>query len=79
MPSKRRIKDPTDPPVEGLRELMPVYADRERVIELRELALRGVPIWYVAALALAAARATLPIEDPVLIGAMLPVDMGALG
>ncbi len=60
--------------MEGLRELMPVYADRERVIELRDAALRGVPIWYVAALA-NAARATLPIDEPVPIGSLLPLSL----
>jgi hypothetical protein len=35
---------PTEPVVEGLRELIPVYADLDRVIELREPTLRGVPI-----------------------------------
>jgi hypothetical protein len=78
MPSKRRINDPTEPVVEGLRELIPVYADRDRVIELREATLRGVPIWYVAALAIAA-LATLPIDEPVLIGALLPVLIETLG
>ena len=69
MPSKRLISEPTLPPVDGDRELMdPVAAEAERDGVLA--ALRGVPIWYMAA------RATLPMELPVLMGAALPVLIG---
>jgi hypothetical protein len=68
---------PTEPAVEGLRELIPVYADLDRVIELREAILRGVPMLYVAVLAMAA-LAALPTDEPVDICRLLPVDMAAI-
>ena len=45
MPLKRRISEPTLPPVDGDRELMdPVYPERLREILLSDAAPRGVPI-----------------------------------
>ena len=42
---KRRISEPTLPPVDGDRELMDaVYPEREREMLLSDAALRGVPI-----------------------------------
>jgi hypothetical protein len=70
-PSKRLINEPTLPAVDGDRECMEaVYPERLRLMLLSDDAARGVPIWNIAA------RAALPMELPVFMGAALPVLMG---
>jgi hypothetical protein len=69
-PSKRLINEPTLPAVDGDRASDAVYPERLRLMLLKDDAARGVPIWNMAA------RAALPIEEPVFMGTALPVLIG---